>query len=98
MLFPCPFPARVSLAVDVTNAESSLRFLVPNSLAGSIIGKGGIVISEFQSQSGSKIVLSRTTEFFPGTQERILMLNGTVNAILTALHLILSRLAEVRSA
>ncbi len=36
--------------------------------------------------------VSRSTEFFPGTQDRVILLSGSVNAILTALHMILSKL------
>jgi RNA-binding protein Nova len=54
--------------------------------------QGGVTITEFQAQSGARIQLSRSREFFPGTGDRILLLTGTVNAILTALHLILSKL------
>eukprot|EP00475_Leptophrys_vorax_P005020 TRINITY_DN13019_c0_g2_i3.p1 TRINITY_DN13019_c0_g2~~TRINITY_DN13019_c0_g2_i3.p1 ORF type:complete len:163 (+),score=14.38 TRINITY_DN13019_c0_g2_i3:87-575(+) len=79
---------------EVRSLESTLRFLVSNSSAGSVIGKGGAVISEFQTQSAAKIVLSRAKEFFPGTSDRIILLTGTVSAILTALHLILSKLAD----
>mmetsp|Transcript_21593 Transcript_21593/g.30011 ORF Transcript_21593/g.30011 Transcript_21593/m.30011 type:complete len:389 (-) Transcript_21593:200-1366(-) len=70
----------------------SAKFLLSNACAGSVIGKGGVTISEFQAQSGARIQLSRNREYFPGTQERILLLTGSVNAILTALHLILSKL------
>lgn len=77
---------------DVSEVPSSLRFLLSNSAAGAIIGKGGSVIQEFQAQAGATIHLSRTREFFPGTNERIIVLTGTVSAILTALHLILSKI------
>lgn len=70
----------------------SAKFLITNASAGSVIGKGGVTITEFQAQSGARIQLSRSREFFPGTGDRILLLTGTVNAILTALHLILSKL------
>ncbi|GJP36599.1 hypothetical protein CLOM_g21088 [Closterium sp. NIES-68] len=79
---------------EVRALKSTLRFLVSNSDAGSIIGKGGVVISEFQTQSGAKIVLSRAREYFPNTTDRIILLSGSVSAILTALHLILSKLAD----
>ena len=82
-------------ADDVGTVLSTLRFLVSNNCAGSVIGRGGQVISEFQAQSGAKIVMSRTKEFFPGTGDRIILLTGTVSAILTALHLIMSKLSEV---
>ncbi|CAI5480108.1 unnamed protein product [Closterium sp. Yama58-4] len=79
---------------EVRALESTLRFLVSNNFAGSVIGKAGQVISEFQVQSGAKIVMSRAHEFFPATADRIVLISGTVSAILTALHLILSKLAD----
>ena len=68
------------------------KFLVSNALAGSIIGKGGANISELQSQSGARLQLSRASEFFPGTQERVMLASGSVNQVLTALHLILTKI------
>ena len=68
------------------------KFLVSNSAAGSVIGKGGVTITEFQTQSQSRIQLSKTKMYFPGTTDRVLLITGSVNAILTALHLMLSKL------
>ncbi len=68
------------------------KFLVSNALAGSIIGKGGANISELQSQSGARLQLSRASEFFPGTQERVMLASGNVNQVLTALHLVLTKI------
>lgn len=76
-----------------SDADSiSVRFLISNGNAGSVIGKGGATITEFQSQSGARIQLSRAQEFFPGTTDRILLLSGSINSILTALHLLLSKI------
>eukprot|EP00958_Prasinococcus_capsulatus_P002662 scaffold226_cov302-Prasinococcus_capsulatus_cf.AAC.1 len=69
----------------------SIKVLISNANAGSVIGKGGSTINEFQVQSGARIQLSRTKEFFPGTTERILVLTGTAKTVLTALHLILQK-------
>ncbi|KAI4339269.1 hypothetical protein MLD38_024228 [Melastoma candidum] len=43
-----------------------IRFLVSNAAAGSVTGKGGSTITDFQSQSGARIQLSRNHEFFLG--------------------------------
>lgn len=75
---------------------ASIRFLITNAAAGSVIGKGGVTINEFQSQSGARIQLSRNHEYFPGTTDRIIALSGTIKEVLTAFHLILSKiLSEV---
>lgn len=69
-----------------------IRFLVSNAAAGSVIGKGGATITDFQSQSGARIQLSRNHEFFPGTTDRIIMVSGAINDIIKAMELILAKL------
>ncbi|BBN14085.1 RNA-binding protein Nova [Marchantia polymorpha subsp. ruderalis] len=77
---------------NMSSITSSIRFLISNAAAGSVIGKGGATISEFQAQSNARIQLSRNHEYFPGTTDRIILISGTVSEILTALHLILSKI------
>eukprot|EP00246_Nothoceros_aenigmaticus_P006924 TRINITY_DN2034_c0_g1_i2.p1 TRINITY_DN2034_c0_g1~~TRINITY_DN2034_c0_g1_i2.p1 ORF type:complete len:370 (-),score=36.13 TRINITY_DN2034_c0_g1_i2:486-1595(-) len=79
-------------AENVSSAPSSVRFLISNAAAGSVIGKGGATISDFQAQSGARIQLSRNHEYFPGTTDRIILLSGSVSEVLTALHLILTKI------
>ncbi|XP_008787443.1 protein BTR1 [Phoenix dactylifera] len=69
-----------------------VRFLVSNTAAGCIIGKGGSTITEFQSQSGARIQLSRNHEFFPGTSDRIILISGTVSEVIKAMELIFEKL------
>ncbi|KAB2031491.1 hypothetical protein ES319_D05G308400v1 [Gossypium barbadense] len=78
------------------NAEKPtyVRFLVSNAAAGSVIGKGGSTINEFQSKSGARIQLSRSHEFFPGTSDRIIMVSGAIDDILKAVELILAKLLD----
>ncbi|XP_076899505.1 protein BTR1-like [Bidens hawaiensis] len=71
-----------------------LRFLASNAEAGSIIGKGGSTISDFQSRSNARIQLSRNYEHFPGTSDRIIMVSGTFDEVLDAVELILTKLAN----
>ncbi|KAI8032526.1 Protein BTR1 [Camellia lanceoleosa] len=74
-----------------TEKNAYIRFLVSNAEAGSVIGKGGSTINDFQSQSGARIQLSRNHEFFPGTTDRIIMVSGSHNEILNAMDLILAK-------
>ncbi|KAH6832675.1 binding to TOMV RNA 1L [Perilla frutescens var. hirtella] len=71
-----------------------LRFLLSNAESGLIIGKGGSTINQIQSQSGARVQLSRNHEVFPGTSDRIIMVSGTVDDILKAVDLILSKLLD----
>lgn len=77
---------------DDKEKPTHIRFLVSNASAGSIIGKGGATITEFQSQSGARIQLSRNHEFFPGTSDRIIMITGEFNEIIQAMELIFAKL------
>jgi RNA-binding protein Nova len=65
---------------------------VSNAAAGSVIGKGGSTITDFQSQSGARIQLSRSHEFFPGTSDRIIMVSGLIDDVFKAVELILAKL------
>ena len=87
-----PAAKRPNLGADAGERKVTAKFLVSNSAAGSVIGKGGVTITEFQTQSQSRIQLSKTKMYFPGTTDRVLLITGSVNAILTALHLMLSKL------
>ncbi|XP_042512070.1 protein BTR1-like isoform X2 [Macadamia integrifolia] len=83
---------------DYKERPTYIRFLVSNAAAGSVIGKGGSTITEFQTQSGARIQLSRNHEFFPGTSDRIIVISGTIDEILKAMELILAKLlSEVHS-
>ncbi|CAL2240160.1 unnamed protein product [Prunus armeniaca] len=85
-------PPPKSPASDTMEKPTYVRFLVSNAAAGSVIGKGGATITDFQSQSGARIQLSRNHEFFPGTTDRIIMVSGSINEILKAVDLILAKL------
>ncbi|XP_057540225.1 protein BTR1 isoform X2 [Amaranthus tricolor] len=75
-----------------------IKFLVSNAAAGSVIGKGGSTITDFQKESGARIQLSRNQEFFPGTADRIIMLTGKIDDVLKAMDLILNKLlSEIQS-
>ncbi|VFQ62664.1 unnamed protein product [Cuscuta campestris] len=90
---PSP-PPSPRLPAHETEKPTYVKFLLSNPEAGSIIGKGGTTINDFQSRSGARIQLSRNHEFFPGTSDRIVMISGMVDEILKALDLILSKLLD----
>ncbi|XP_018473005.2 protein BTR1 isoform X2 [Raphanus sativus] len=77
---------------DSGEKPTHIRFLVSNAAAGSVIGKGGSTITEFQAKSGARIQLSRNQEFFPGTTDRIIMISGSIKEVVNGLELILDKL------
>ena len=76
--------------------EAVIKFCVPSSVVGSVIGKGGEYVNECMRQSQTRIHLSKQQEVFPGTNDRICTISATtsdgVQSVLTALHLILTKI------
>merc|ERR1711990_271821 len=75
--------------------EVVFKFTVSNNDAGSIIGKGGETINEIKSTSGAEVRLSQNKEFFPNTEERVVMAQGTAEQVKTAYALVVARRFEV---
>ncbi|KAH7296657.1 hypothetical protein KP509_26G033000 [Ceratopteris richardii] len=89
-----PAAAAMSSLEQIESAPTSIRFLISNASAGSIIGKGGATINDFQSQSGARIQLSRNHEYFPGTSDRIIALSGKFKEVIKAFRLIVSKISN----
>ncbi|XLU28621.1 hypothetical protein S245_064687, partial [Arachis hypogaea] len=81
---------------DSAEKPTYVRFLVSNSAAGSVIGKGGSTITDFQSQSGARIqavelILSKLLSELqsedendpePKTKVRLIVPNGSCGGII----------------
>jgi len=65
-----------------------VKVIIPNYAAGSIIGKGGQNINQIQQTFGARIKLSPNNEYYPGTQERILVIMGELDQIMAMLNYI----------
>jgi KH domain. len=72
----------------------TLKILVSNNMAGSIIGRSGQTIMELQSESSAKIRLSQSGDFFPGTNDRVCLIHGTLNKVKKGVALVLGKLYE----
>ncbi|VVA97119.1 unnamed protein product [Arabis nemorensis] len=77
---------------DSAEKPTHIRFLVSKALAGSLMGKGGSTITEFQANSGARILVSRNGQYFPGTTDRIVVISGTSKEVYTAVGLVLGKL------
>lgn len=44
-----------------------LKVLVPGVAAGAIIGKGGDTIAQLQKDTGARVKMSKSHDFYPGT-------------------------------
>ncbi|GAA5938228.1 uncharacterized protein JCM15063_000672 [Sporobolomyces koalae] len=70
----------------------TIRFIVPNSRMGSVIGKAGSKIKEIQEASGARLQASET--MLPGSTERVLSVSGVADAIHIAVYYIGTVLQE----
>ncbi|XP_050069098.1 RNA-binding protein Pasilla isoform X1 [Anopheles maculipalpis] len=70
------------------------KTLVPSVAAGAIIGKGGETIASLQKDAGARVKMSKSHDFYPGTTERICLISGTVEGILTVLDFITDKIRE----
>ena len=64
-------------AAKIAGPAVNLKILVPAVASGAIIGKGGETIAEIQKQTGTRIKMSKANDFYPGTTERVGLLQGT---------------------
>jgi len=72
----------------------ALKILVSGVVAGSIIGKGGQVVSDMKKETGARIHLSKSNDYFPGTKERVVILIGEVDACKAAAAIIVKKISE----
>ncbi|GJQ78321.1 hypothetical protein Trydic_g22157 [Trypoxylus dichotomus] len=70
------------------------KVLVPSGAAGAIIGKGGETIAQLQKDTGARLKMSKSHDFYPGTTERVCLITGNVDAILKALDFIMEKIRE----
>lgn len=73
---PAKKPTRVS------GEGVHIKMLIPARIAGIVIGKGGSNISKLQEESNCRVRISKTYELFPGTDERVCLINGEIQGIM----------------
>lgn len=75
----------------------ALKLLVSNGASGLIIGRSGSTISDLQAKSQSRIKLSQDGSFFPGTSDRICLIQGTLSNASLGVEMVLSKLYDLQS-
>jgi len=63
------------------NMDPLMKLTVPDYVCGSLLGKGGSLLNELKSKYGGDIRMSTPTERYPGTDERVVVLTGSVEQI-----------------
>jgi RNA-binding protein Nova len=94
-------PSRISWesgSVSTTSSPSrvTVKLLVSNNMAGSIIGRQGQTVSELQSKSSAKIRLSQSGDYFPGTSDRVCLIHGSLENVKKGVALVLGKLYELQ--
>jgi len=64
-----------------SSGKPTLKYLLPNFMAGKLIGKGGTNIAELQSKFRAFIRVSPNGEYYPGTGLRIIAVSAEVEDI-----------------
>jgi len=77
------------------NSQPLLKLLVPNYVAGALIGKGGTLMKEMKEKYGGNIRLSANGEVYPGTDERIIVLTGELHEINELNNAIMEKIQDV---
>lgn len=82
--------------IGMTGGDGTYHFkvLVPSVAAGAIIGKGGETIAQMQKETGARVKMSKSHDFYPGTTERVCLITGNVDAIMTVLDFIMDKIKE----
>jgi len=93
-------PSHISWESGTIPTDSSprvtVKLLVSNNMAGSIIGRSGQTVNELQSKSSAKIRLSQSGDYFPGTTDRICLMHGSLANVKKAVALVLGKLYELQ--
>jgi Polyribonucleotide nucleotidyltransferase (polynucleotide phosphorylase) len=90
---PSSFGATHPAAVSTGGGGSqTIQMQCPDTLVGSIVGRGGSVIVEMQRQSGARIQISQKGEYVPGTTDRSITITGSDQACQMARYLVQQRI------
>lgn len=73
-----------SLPPPPVGAFTSIRLLISHNLMGTVIGRSGLKIKQIQDLSGARMVASK--EMLPQSTERVVEVQGAVDAIKTAVY------------
>jgi len=71
-----------------------LKMLIPSNVSGHIIGKGGETIAELRRSSCTNIMMSKANELFPGTQDRVSLINGSKDSISDVVKLLMKLMKQ----
>ncbi|XP_053991785.1 RNA-binding protein Nova-1-like isoform X2 [Hylaeus volcanicus] len=75
-------------------ATCYLKLLVSNLVAGSVIGSKGSTVTHISNATNCSIKLSNANSYYPGTNERVIVITGRLQELQKAFAMILERIQE----
>ncbi|ULT92706.1 hypothetical protein L5515_009855 [Caenorhabditis briggsae] len=72
----------------------SIKILIPSSAVGAIIGKGGEAMRNLKTDNNCRVQMSKNSETYPGTSERICLVKGRLNNIMSVIESIQDKIRE----
>lgn len=57
-------------------AHVVIKILATHMMCGAVLGRAGASIAEIQTGSGCKLQISGSGDFYPGTHDRVMYING----------------------
>lgn len=87
--------SRIKMKQSTNVNQPLLKLLVPNYVAGALIGKGGTLMTEMREKFGGNIRLSANRQCYPATNERIIILTGENNEIADLNNYIMEKVQDV---
>lgn len=71
-----------------------VKVLIPGAAAGGIIGKGGEAMRKMHEETGCRVKMSKGSDCYPGTNERIAIIQGPVNAAMKVMKHFMSKIKQ----
>lgn len=71
-----------------------LKQLIPSTMAGVILGKGGDTINKLQTETATNIKMSKSGDFYPGTLDRVCLITGPAGNVRLVHNMIWERIRE----
>lgn len=74
--------------------EVHVKIMIPSSAAGGVIGRGGEKIAQIQKDANVRMKMSKSSDHYPNTNERVCLVIGSVSSVLKAYEYINERMQE----
>mmetsp|Transcript_8915 Transcript_8915/g.20028 ORF Transcript_8915/g.20028 Transcript_8915/m.20028 type:complete len:563 (+) Transcript_8915:436-2124(+) len=89
-------PSQQEARPGLNQLQVALKVLVSNSASGLIIGRSGSTISDLQAKSLTRIKLSQGGDYYPGTSDRVCLIQGFLPNSSLAVEMVFAKLYELQ--